>query len=167
MIEEFVQIPGPTFLMLFVGLVTVTITICRLWMRADGSYKYQLPDLTRFDSIGIAQLRGEKSLIMQTAIFRLYCPELIFFGGEEWDPEMTIRHRKRNISQLSGAAENEIYQYLRSGREKFRRSAGIPVCGTESLRILILYRVIWNSCTLPGQNLTAGGSGRSLRWRVL
>ena len=161
MIEEFVQIQGPTFLMLFVGLVTVTIAICWLWIRADGSYNYQLPDLTRFDSIGIAQLRGgEKRLIMQTAMFQLYGHDLIFFSGEGKDADITILHQKGNSSQPSGAVEHEIYQSLRSGTEKkFRISAWIPVCGTGSLRILILYRVSWNSCILPGRNLTAGGYG--------
>lgn len=119
MIEEFVRIPGPTFLMLFAGLVTATIAICWLWVRADGSYKYQLPDLTRFDSIGIAQLRGgEKRLIMQTAMFQLYGHDLIFFSGEGKDADITILHQKGNSSQPSGAVEHEIYRSLQSGTEK-------------------------------------------------
>lgn len=118
MIEEFVQIPGPTFLILFGGLVTVAIAICWLWMRADGSEDYQLPDLTRFDSISIAQLRGGKRLIMQTAIFQLYGHELISFGGEGKDADITIPHQKGNTSQLSGAVEREIYRSLRSGTRK-------------------------------------------------
>ena len=114
MIEEFVQIPGPTFLMLFVGLVTVTISICWLWIRADGSYKYQLPDLTRFDSIAIAQLRGGRKLAVQTAMFQLYDQKLIYFSGEGRDAKVKIWKQSQ---PPSGAVENEIYRFVQSEKK--------------------------------------------------
>ena len=113
-IEEFVQIPGPTFLLLFAGLALNIIIICWLWINADGSITYQLPDLTRFDSIAIAQLRGGRKLAIQTAIFQLYDQKLIYFSGEGKDAKVKIWKQSQ---PPSGAVENEIYQFVQSRKK--------------------------------------------------
>jgi len=71
--------------------VFATIAICWLWVNADGSTKYLLPDLTRLDSIAIAALRGGRELVIRTAVFRLWDRKFIDFTGEGRDAEITTR----------------------------------------------------------------------------
>jgi uncharacterized protein (TIGR04222 family) len=106
------EIPGPTFLMLFAGLVIATIAICRLWINADGSKEYLLPDLTHFDSIALAALRGREKLAIQIAVFRLWDRKLIDISGEGKNAEIQVRKQSRQ--NPSGAVEGEIYQFLQS-----------------------------------------------------
>jgi uncharacterized protein (TIGR04222 family) len=115
MIEEFVQIPGPTFLLLFAGLALATIAICWLWANADGSTKYPLPELTRLDSIAIAALRGGRALVIQTAVFRLWDRKLIDISGEGSNAEITIQGQSQQ--KPSGAVESEIYQFVQSPKK--------------------------------------------------
>jgi hypothetical protein len=47
----FSQIPWPTFLIYYIGLVIGCIVLGWLFVNADGSTAYPLPNLTRFKSL--------------------------------------------------------------------------------------------------------------------
>ena len=67
MIEMLIRIPGPIFLILFIGLALVCIIVGWWWANADGSAEYLLPDLTslNLDAVAIEVLRGGSTSGMQ------------------------------------------------------------------------------------------------------
>ena len=60
MIEMLIRIPGPIFLILFIGIALVCIIVGWWWANADGSIEYLLPDSTRLnlDDVAVEVLRG-------------------------------------------------------------------------------------------------------------
>jgi len=114
-IEFLAQIPGKYFLLIFVALVITTIIICGLWIKKDGSIQYPLPELTRFDSIGVALLSGGVKSVIQTTVFRLWDRKLIDINGE--GSNATLEIKKQSQQNPSGAVENEIYQFLQSPKK--------------------------------------------------
>jgi len=59
-IEMVIRIPGPIFLILYIGISLVCIIVGWWWANADGSTEYLLPDFTRLnlDAVAIEVLRG-------------------------------------------------------------------------------------------------------------
>lgn len=116
MIEELfqilVQISGPNFLWYFAGISIVCIVIGWKWKNADGSTQYDLPELTKFDPITIAALRGGTNAVIRTALFSLWNNNLIDFRNEGEDTEIftlysEYRAKLENI-------EEEIYRAVRA-----------------------------------------------------
>ena len=114
-IEFLARIPGKDFLLIFVALVITTIIICSLWIKADGSIQYPLPELTHFDSISVALLSGGVKSVIQTTVFRLWDRKLIDINGE--GSNATLEIKKQSQQNPSGAVENEIYQFLQSPKK--------------------------------------------------
>ena len=114
-IEFLAQIPGKDFLLIFVALVITTIIICHLWIKADGSRQYPLPELTSFDSIGVALLSGGVYSVIQTTVFRLWDRKLIDINGE--GSNATLEVKKQSQQNPSGAVETEVYQFLQSPKK--------------------------------------------------
>jgi len=65
-IEMFIRIPGPLFLILFIGLALVCIIVGWWWANADGSTEYLTSDFTRLhlDAVATEVLRGGSTLDM-------------------------------------------------------------------------------------------------------
>ena len=114
MIEMLLQIPGPTFLLYFIGLSIICIVLGRLWVNADGSTQYPLPELTRFDSVTIAALRGSWTSVIRTAVFSLWSRDLIEIKGEGRDTEIKS---VLALGKTSGPIEEEIFQFLQYTRK--------------------------------------------------
>ncbi len=114
MIEMLIRIPGPTFLGYFICLSFVCILLGRLWVNADGSTQYPLPELTRFDPLSVAALRGSWASVIRTAIFSLWNRKLVEIKiTKHWwkrDEIKIIRMPKRK--EVLSPIEEEIYRLL-------------------------------------------------------
>lgn len=120
MFDLFIQIPGPTFLVLFAGLSAICIFIGWLWVNADGSTQYPLPEPTRFDPLTIAALRGGRNAVIRTAVFTLWNRKLVQFEGEGRN---TYIEPTPSDQKPGGEIEAEIYQYVqprRNSRDLFK-----------------------------------------------
>ena len=104
----FSTIPWPTFLIYFFGLVIGCIILGWLFVKFDGSTAYPLPNLTRFNSIDIAALRGGSAAVVRTVVFSLWRRNLIEIEGEGRDTEIeSVSSKKSVLSPI----EKLIYQY--------------------------------------------------------
>ncbi len=113
MLDILVQIPGPIFLVLFTGLSVVCIFIGWLWVNADGSTQYPLPELTRFDPLTLAALRGGRNAVMRTAVFSLLERNLVQFQGKSRNVE--IQGMPSDQKPRTGI-EKEVYQFVQTPR---------------------------------------------------
>ena len=78
MLLELLQpIPGPVFLVIFIILIIVCFGIGWFLLGLDGSMKYPMPELTYFDPLSIAALRGGKEAVIRTALFSLWSRKLV------------------------------------------------------------------------------------------
>lgn len=110
--EMLVQIPGQTFLLYFAVIAVVCIILGWLWANDDGSTAYQLPELTRFDPVAIATLRGGVNSVIRTAVFSLWNKKLVEFKEEEKDT--TIKAVNSYEGTKLGTIEKEIYDFVRT-----------------------------------------------------
>jgi uncharacterized protein (TIGR04222 family) len=103
----FSQIPWPAFLIYYIGLVIGCIILGWLFVNADGSTAYPLPNLTRFKPLDIAALRGGWTAVIRTVVFSLWRRNLINIEGEKRDTEIESVSSKKSV--LS-PVEKLIYQ---------------------------------------------------------
>jgi len=108
--QTLIQIPGPAFLWYFAGLSVICIVLAWLWARADGSTQYPLPELTRFDPVAIAALRGGTNSVIRTIIFSLWKRNLVEIRDDGKETEITTL--KHWTDAKLEPVEKEIYQAL-------------------------------------------------------
>ncbi len=106
MIDMIIQLPGPIFLVYFTFLSTFCITIGWLWIRADSSIRYPLPEVTCLNPFEIAALRDGYRGVIQIALFNLWNSNLITSTGKGNALQI------RRINSSSHQPENEIEEIL-------------------------------------------------------
>ena len=77
MIELLTHIPVLLFVLYFGGFSVICIIVGRLWINADGSGHYTLPEPARFDPITIAAFRGGWKSVIRATFFNLWNRGLI------------------------------------------------------------------------------------------
>lgn len=91
MLDWFIGIKGPDFLVYFWTLSIVAIFIGRwLMSRADGSKYFSMPSPTQLNTYEIAALRKQRKGVIHTALFNLYNAKLIEIFGKNQDAEIKI-----------------------------------------------------------------------------
>jgi uncharacterized protein (TIGR04222 family) len=91
MLDWFISIKGPDFLLYFWTLSIVAIFVGRWWMnRADGSKYFPLPSPSQLNAYEIAALREERKGIIHTALFNLWNADLIRVSGKNQDAVVEI-----------------------------------------------------------------------------
>ncbi len=112
LLQMLMQIPGPAFIWYFAGLAIIGIVLAWLWARADGSTQYPLPELTRFDPIAIAALRGGTNSVIRTIIFSLWDRKMVEIRDDGKDAQIsTLKH---STDAKLDPVEKEIYQALQA-----------------------------------------------------
>ena len=121
----FATVPWPTFLVYYFGLVIGCIILGWLFVSADGSEAYPLPNLTRFNSIDIAALRGGSAAVIHTVAFSLWRRNLAEIEITKHFLERAKKLLKRDEitiksipsqKKVLSPIEKEIYQSLESPR---------------------------------------------------
>lgn len=115
LLNAIIYIPGPTFLLYFIGLSTICIKLGWLWANADGSTQHPLPEPTRFDPIAIAALRNGTNSVIRTVIFSLWNNKMIDFKGEGKDT--TVESMQSHQEARLGTIEKEIYNFVKTPRK--------------------------------------------------
>ncbi|MHC4580514.1 MAG: TIGR04222 domain-containing membrane protein [Planctomycetota bacterium] len=121
-VEMLRRIPGPTFLLVFIGLSAVCTAGSWIWINADGTGSCPLPDLARFDPFAIAALRGGPAAVIQTAAFSLRDRKMIEIDNDELEVAGAPA-RKVLLSPF----ERTVYQCLQESRspQAVSRIAGL------------------------------------------
>ena len=111
MFDLLIQIPGPMFLVLFAGLSAICIFIGWLWVNADGSTRYPLPEPTHIDPLMIAALRGGENAVVRTAAFDLWERGLVQLEGKGQSAKIeALPSDQKPVGEI----ETEIYQFVQS-----------------------------------------------------
>ena len=102
----------------FIVLPLICIA-CWHWGNADGTKKYPLPELTRFDAAGIAYLRGDWTTVIRTAVFSLWRRNLveIEFTKHWWKKDEILIESVHSQKKVLSPIEKEIYQSLAAPRQ--------------------------------------------------
>jgi len=76
MLDWLIIIPGPLFLLLYFMVATSAIIFAYI-LNKDGTENLPLPDVTQYDYMPIAVIKGEWKQVLRTAIFSLYQKKII------------------------------------------------------------------------------------------
>lgn len=115
MIESLTHISVSLFVLYFGIFTAICIIIGKLWINADGSDQFPIPDPNRFDPITIAALRGGWKLVVRTAIFSLWNRDLIRIGMDAIITQgkyvaQSVPEQGENLEGI----EQDIYQFLQT-----------------------------------------------------
>jgi len=119
-VEMLRQIPGPVFLAFFIPLVGTCFVIAWLWVNADGTSQYPLPELTRFDPFAIAALRGGSAAVIRAAVFSLWSQKLVEISVSESSltrKRVEVTSRGHKLRGVLSPIEFEIHRFLQRSRE--------------------------------------------------
>ena len=161
MIESLTHMSVSLFVLYFVMFAAICIIIGKLWINADGSDQFPIPDPSRFDPIAIAALRGGWKSVIRTTIFGLWKRDLVRIGMDA-----TITQGKYVAQSVPEKGENlegiekDIYQFLqtRKGiRELFQDTR---------LENQIRARIEPILSELGQLHLLRSASGRERAWRI-
>lgn len=90
MIEFIDEIPGPDFLVYFSVFSVFCIVLGWSLAGRDGSIGYPMPELTNFDPVSIAALRGGWTAAVKTAVFHLWIRKMIKIEGTEEETRISM-----------------------------------------------------------------------------
>ncbi len=115
MIESLTHISVSLFALYFGIFAAICIIIGKLWINADGSDQFPIPDPNRFDPIAIAALRGGWKSVIRTAIFSLWNRDLIRIGMDAIITQgkyvaQSVPEQGENLESI----EQDIYQFLQT-----------------------------------------------------
>lgn len=104
-------IPGPVFLVIFIILIILCFGIGKIIIGFDNTLKYPLPELTYFDPISIAYLRGGRNAVIRTAIFSLWSRNLIEIKTTPPPEKGYLIQSVPSRKMLLYPIEHEVYKY--------------------------------------------------------
>lgn len=126
MLDWFISIKGPDFLVYFWTFSIVAIFIGRWLMnRADGSKHFAMPSPTQLNTYEIAALREERKGVIHTALFNLWNADLIEVSGKNQDAQVQITS-KNNLAPkntFEAMIYNFIAQQPRNPKEFFNQAS--------------------------------------------
>ncbi|MCX7924025.1 MAG: TIGR04222 domain-containing membrane protein [Clostridia bacterium] len=114
MLDAFIAIPGPLFLLFYCVLSVVCIYMGWRWSNDDGSTRYPLPSPTQLDSISVAALKGGPRHVIQTVTFSLWSRKFISIEGN--GNSAMVQSTTMDDSSLT-AIEKEILDYVRQPKK--------------------------------------------------
>jgi uncharacterized protein (TIGR04222 family) len=162
-VEMLRRIPGPKFLVFFIALIGACIGIGWLWINADGTGSYPLPELARFDAFAIAALRGGSAAAIRAAVFSLWNQKLVEIStsksswtgkkievksiSEEKVEAISMSGERTEVRSVSGKKrvlspiDEEVHKYLQKAKfkvlspiaEEIRRSLQKAKCQAKTV----------------------------------
>jgi uncharacterized protein (TIGR04222 family) len=102
----------------FISLPLICIA-CWYWANADGTKMYPLPELTRFDAVAIANLRGGWAAVIRTVVFSLWRRNLVEIEIKKHSlkKDEILIESVPSQKKVLGPIEKEIYQSLVAQRQ--------------------------------------------------
>jgi uncharacterized protein (TIGR04222 family) len=108
----------------FLGWSLICIIIGWYWANADGTKMDPLPELTRFNALAIANLRGGRAAVIRTVVFSLCRRNLAEFGMGKFKYKKRSGYKKDRIMIVNKSSqkkvlspiEKEIYEFLATPR---------------------------------------------------
>ncbi|KHD09170.1 hypothetical protein PN36_02985 [Candidatus Thiomargarita nelsonii] len=140
MLDMFIQIPGPTFLIYLILFSIFCIVIGKRWIKAaDDSNQYSMPDVTSLNSNEIAALRDGRKGVIQTALFDL------------WNRKLITSRGKADQAEVKSVLNQQLKGEIDENQPIFFQT---PACVHVLIAISNLSIGTWNNCisSLPSIN---------------
>ncbi len=110
MAEFFISIPGPWFLIIYLGFSIAIILLTKWFVLNDYTKKFEIPEPTKLDPVDIAILQyGLKGAIL-VAVFNLWRMRKIDIYSAKL--KIVLKQKESDVNELN-SIEKSIYKYLK------------------------------------------------------
>jgi len=111
LVELWVSIPGPAFLVYFIILSAIVAAIAWIWSRKDNTTYMAIPSENALNWTEIAVVRGDRNAVLHVAVFDLWWNKFIEFTST---PKIKIADKAGDASGL-GIIQRAALDFINSG----------------------------------------------------